>query len=139
MLVNGFHGGAFIPAPGHLFPRGYYVPPRPACSLNALEPWNLGTRGFQPPGGTLEPGCSTQGSRLTGGNTNEKNHGRWRMRWDVVSAGRRRWNPWNPTGFHLGSRLTGRNINEKSHRKVALEPGTLVFHAVAGELPGWAR
>jgi len=60
MLVNGFHGGAFIPAPGYLFPRGYYVPPRPACSLNALEPWNLGTRGFQLPGEPWNPGFHSE-------------------------------------------------------------------------------
>ena len=114
MLVNGFHGGAFIPAPGYLFPRGYYVPPRPACSLNALEPWNLGTRGFQLTGGTLEPGGSIQGSRPSGGDTKEKSHRKVAKALAFCIDREAQVDPWNPTGFHLGSRLTGGNINEKA-------------------------
>ena len=41
---------------------------------------------------------------------------------------------WTPAGFHPGFQLTCGSTNEKSHPKVALEPGTLVFHSVAGEV-----
>ena len=45
---------------------------------------------------------------------------------------------WTPSGFHPGFQLTGGNTNEKRRQKAALEPGTLVFHSVAGGLSDWA-
>jgi len=74
-----------------------------SCSVSACRPMRLRATsrllGLLT-GGILEPGGSTPGSRVSGGNTNEKSHRKGADALGYCIGREAQGKPWNPTGFH---------------------------------------
>lgn len=146
-LSIGFRRRSCHGRPGQHAGRGYFVPrwsiaDAPCAAeprVEPLDPWWNPVRvpgGFQPtlcsvevfasaprtgwkPGGTLDTGSRVSSQAFVNA---------WISAW----AGRLLEPPGPLAGSTRGFQPSHGDTNEKSHPKVALEPGTLVFHSVAG-------